>query len=77
MSYELAVKCLLKIPHVPVIEEDCPVFDRYRTLDELLSYAEGQTVHGHEREGLVFKEIDTEVPVTFKAVSNRYLLKIK
>ena len=67
----------LKIPHVPVIEEECPVFDRYRTLDELLSYAEGQTVHGHEREGLVFKEIGTEVPVTFKAVSNRYLLKIK
>lgn len=67
----------LGIPHVPVVDESCPVFDLYDTLDKLLSYAEGQTVHGHEREGLVFKEVGTESPITFKAVSNRYLLKMK
>ena len=67
----------LGIAHVPVIDEACPVFDRFTTIDSLLAFAEGKTVHGHEREGLVFKEIGTTHPVTFKVVSNKYLLKIK
>ena len=66
-----------KIPHVPVIEEECPVFDRFHSVEEILAFAEGKTVHGHEREGLVFKEIGTGHPFSFKAVSNRYLLKLK
>ena len=33
--------------------------------------------NGHEREGLVFKEMNTSYPRFFKAVSNRYLLKLK
>ena len=34
-------------------------------------------VVGHEREGLVFKEVGIGHPFSFKAVSNRYLLKLK
>ena len=35
------------------------------------------TDRGNEREGLVFKEVGTTRPRSFKAVSNRYLLKIR
>ena len=60
--------------HVPVIEEECKVFERFHSVDELLKFAEGKTAAGHEREGLVFKSCDLPM-VSFKAVSNRYLLK--
>ena len=61
-------------PLVPVIDEALDVFERFRTMDELLAFAEGKTARGHEREGVVFKS--TEAPyVSFKVVSNRYLLK--
>ena len=49
-------------------------FDRFRTMDELLAFAEGKTARGHEREGVVFKSTDAPY-ASFKAVSNRYLLK--
>ncbi len=62
------------LSYVPVIEESLDVFDRFRTMDELLAFAEGKTARGHEREGVVFKSTDTPY-VSFKAVSNRYLLK--
>ena len=47
------------------------------SVDAVLKFAEGTTDRGHEREGLVFKEADCAYPRSFKAVSNRYLLKIK
>ena len=66
---------LLDIPHVAVIDPDCRVFVKFKTCEEMLKFAEGKTVRGNEREGVVFKEINTDNPITFKAVSNRYLLK--
>ena len=63
-----------KIPYVPVIDESMDVFNRLTTIDEMLAFAEGKTARGHEREGLVFKSVDAPY-VSFKAVSNRYLLK--
>ena len=62
------------LSYVPVIDEALNVFERFRTMDALLAFAEGETARGHEREGVVFKS--TEAPyVSFKVVSNRYLLK--
>ena len=43
--------------------------------DNILKFAEGKTVRGNEREGVVFKSDDGRF--SFKAVSNRYLLKLK
>lgn len=62
--------------YVPVIEKEFKVFDKFETIDEILAYAEGKTAKGNEREGFVFKSC-TEPYMTFKAVSNRYLLKLK
>ena len=52
-------------------------YEWYEQAAALAAFAEGKTVHGHEREGLVFKEVGTGHPFSFKAVSNRYLLKLK
>ena len=66
----------LGIPYVPVIEAEMPVFRKFADAASLLAYAEGRTKAGNEREGLVFKSTNTDGPrITFKAVSNRYLLK--
>ena len=64
-----------EIPYVPVISSSLQVFDMFSTMDELLKFAEGKTAKGHEREGLVFKSVDEGSYVSFKAVSNKYLLK--
>lgn len=67
----------LGIPHVPVLNPAMDVFTELPTVDDVLSFAEGLTDNGNEREGLVFKEADSTSPRSFKAVSNRYLLKLK
>ena len=44
-------------------------------MDEALKFAEGKTLEGNEREGIVCKTVDDKPFASFKAVSNRYLLK--
>jgi ATP-dependent RNA circularization protein (DNA/RNA ligase family) len=63
----------LGIQHVPVIETDLKWANI--TSEALLTYAEAKTVlgSGAEREGLVFKCNQQEV--SFKAISNKFLLK--
>ena len=63
------------INHVPVMHANTELLT---SVDSLLTLAEGKSVMGMigcEREGLVFKCNDKEV--SFKAISNRYLLKSK
>lgn len=67
----------LGLPHVKIIDPAKDVFNDLGTVDDILLYAEGTTDRGNEREGLVFKEADSKCPCSFKAVSNRYLLKVK
>lgn len=43
------------------------------SIDDLLTFAEGKNAAGNEREGLVFKRHDGQF--SFKAVSNKFLLK--
>lgn len=62
------------IPYVTILSDSMPVFQKFKNVDELLLFAEGKTARGNEREGVVFKSVDTPY-VSFKAVSNRYLLK--
>lgn len=56
--------------HVPVLNEN---YVLKQTVEDILTCAEGQSVHAKvEREGIVFKQIDGGM--TFKAISNKYLL---
>jgi RNA ligase (TIGR02306 family) len=63
----------MKIKHVPVIEKNWRLVEN---TTKLLSIAEGKSVLnvGTEREGLVFKN-NKEHNVSFKAISNKFLLK--
>lgn len=62
----------LKLRHAPVIETDYRM--RKNSLEELLAYANGPSLHAKMREGLVFKN-NFSSGVSFKVVSNEYLLK--
>ena len=72
-----ALCSVMDIPHVPVIEPALDVFNRFHNIDEILPYADGKTARGNPREGIVFKEVGTTHPISFKVVSNNYLLKQK
>jgi RNA ligase (TIGR02306 family) len=69
----------LDIRHVPVLTARAELEDTLgiTTMEQLLKFAEGLSVMGDitgpEREGLVFKHTDSEV--SFKAISNKFLLK--
>ena len=68
----LALIQRMGLNHVPVIHPAWPVTS---SIQGLLEAAEGQTVlltSNHEREGIVFKEVNGGM--TFKAISNKYLL---
>lgn len=63
--------------HVKVIHSSLDVFYKYTTMQDLIKSAQGKTDRGHEREGLVMKQIDAKHPVSFKVINNEYLLNIE
>lgn len=63
------------IKHVPVLHNN---FKLSMTIDELLKFVEGKSELNKktEREGLVFKNMKNDTSInSFKAISNKYLLK--
>ena len=72
----LAFAALLGVPHVPIVDA-ARVIDAAATMGALLEGADGPgaLLPAQLREGLVFKRHDGGA--SFKAVSNRYLLKQK
>lgn len=66
------------LKHVPVLAAAAELYDTLGITDipQLLKFAEGKSVmgdvNGPEREGIVFKQVDGGM--TFKAISNKYLL---
>lgn len=70
-EFRRALVYKMGLTHVPILD-DCFILDH--TIDELLELAEGKSrIFDTEREGIVFKSLDSNF--TFKAISNRYLLK--
>jgi ATP-dependent RNA circularization protein (DNA/RNA ligase family) len=68
----LALIKRMGLKHVPVLTTDKDL--GIGTVDEMLTWAEGKSVLNdkQEREGIVFKEVNGGM--TFKAISNKYLL---
>lgn len=62
------------IQQVPIIDEPFEVFKEFRELNDLLEYAEGPSINSKVREGVVFKSVGLDVPVSFKAIANNFLL---
>lgn len=73
-EFRRALVARMGLTHVPVISTTCQVTG---TVDELLLWAEGESVLNdkQEREGIVFKCLDGGM--SFKAISNAYLIKQK
>lgn len=71
---EILIK--LNIQSVPFIE-NIKVFKVFKTLDDILKYAEGHSINHPIREGVVFKsnELVNGRTISFKAISNLFLLK--
>jgi RNA ligase (TIGR02306 family) len=65
------------VPHVNVVQRNFKPFTHFNDMDELLKFSDGLTANGNPREGLVYKQEDAQHPITFKAVSNAYLMKEK
>ena len=69
-----------KLMNVPVLGFGFETLSKFKSLDELLAYAEGSSLNPRSRrEGLVFKSferINGEI-ISFKVLNNIYLLKQK
>jgi ATP-dependent RNA circularization protein (DNA/RNA ligase family) len=64
------------VEHVPIIDAHVFLTTEYKTIDDLLNFAEGPSLNPQtKREGIVFKSWDSDF--TFKAIANSYLLKHK
>lgn len=50
-------------------------FKAFDTLDDLLKFSDGPSINAKHREGIVWKSVGIEDQVSFKAISNKYLLK--
>lgn len=68
-----AICNFLGLEHVKVLETS-QVFHKFKSVDDFLTYADGPSENGLAREGVVFKRVD-DGSVSFKSVSNKYLLK--
>ena len=67
----------LELDAVPVTSPSVRVFSEFSTIADLLAHADGPSLNGDRREGLVYKSLqpfDGET-ISFKVVSNRWLLK--
>lgn len=64
-----------ELNHVPILEYKSLRQLGITNIDELITYADGPSINHKNREGLVFKAMDSDF--TFKIISNKYLLKEK
>lgn len=65
-----------ELNHVPIIGKPYKVFEKYKTMRELLEYANGTSVLAEtKREGVVFKSVNKiwNRIVSFKVISNDFL----
>lgn len=65
------------LKHVPVVNKGIKIFQEVKSINEMLERAEGESMVHPTREGLVFKSVDkvNGQTVSFKAISNKFLLK--
>jgi RNA ligase (TIGR02306 family) len=62
--------------HIPIHELGVKLSE-FQSLDDLLKYADGKSLNSEIREGLVFKSMSlvNGRPISFKVISNEFLLK--
>ena len=72
-----AVAKAMGLKHVPILSRAWKISEAFKSIDEILKYAEGPGMNpGVSREGVVFKQCDGG-DFSFKAISNTYLVNEK
>ena len=65
-----------RLNEVPQVCWSMKLGDRnIKDMDSLIAFADGKSINAKHREGLVFKDMDSNF--SFKVISNKYLLKEK
>jgi len=66
----------MNIQSIPTLDNIQP-FIIFKTIDDILLFAEGESLNSNNREGLVFKSIEliNGETISFKVISNKFLLK--
>lgn len=79
LSFEIALELFKQfdIQHVPVLGEPVQVFKEFEDVKAILKHAEGKSINAEIREGIVWKSIGLENPISFKAISNLFLMKVE
>lgn len=73
--HHMMTETLQQVPHVPVISTTTKILST-RSLQSLLAHVEGESMHPDTvSEGRVYKSTDGQI--TFKVISNEYLLRKK
>jgi RNA ligase (TIGR02306 family) len=71
--HEIHTQFFSQIKHVPILETAC-YLNTYSSLEDILKAAEGSSLNAPIREGIVFRS--NESGLTFKVISNQYLLNM-
>jgi hypothetical protein len=65
---------LSHLKHVPILETEC-YLESFSSIDDILTAAGGPSLNSITREGIVFRS--NVSGLTFKVISNKYLLNEK
>lgn len=63
------------IPHVPLLGERMRPFVEFDGVNDILAFSEGESINAKIREGIVWKSIGLDTPLSFKSISNKFLMK--
>lgn len=69
----LVIRKMYKVPILEGFFNDGIKLDKFKTIDDILAFANGESLNASTREGVVFKSMSSDL--TFKVISNEYLLK--
>jgi len=62
------------VPCVPVVAPPMYPFKEFSGVDEMLAFSDGPSINAKVREGIVWKSVGLDEPISFKSISNIYLL---
>ena len=70
---------ILKLYHVPILDNSCQIFKQVDSVKDILKMAEGRSLKHPIREGIVFKSKNyhNNLIISFKSINNTFLEKEK
>ena len=66
-----------EVDYVPILGEAIKPFQRFSGVDEILKFSDISSINAKIAEGIVWKSVGLDNPISFKSISNRFLLKVE